>query len=97
MFETKEILEHKAIRYIESKIDTKSLVVQLPEQDWEEERLKRYFVDYQPSSAELSHKMITEQPTVALKKYKNCLYFGGMKGSNKEGYGVLIHFSGKRY
>lgn len=41
--------------------------------------------------------MLTEQPAVALKKYKNCLYFGGMKGSTKEGYGLLIHFSGKRY
>jgi hypothetical protein len=45
--------------------------------------MKRYFVGYQPASAELSHKMITEQPAVALKKYKNCLYFGGIKGQTK--------------
>lgn len=78
-------------------MDVNSLEIPLPEANWDGDKLKRYFVDYQPSSAELSHKMITEQPTVALKKYKNCLYFGGMNKNIKEGYGVMIHFNGKRY
>lgn len=83
LYEKHEIVKDHALRYLESKLDITKLRRDIPAIDWDEDRMKRYFVSYQPSSAELSHKMITEQSTVALKKYKNCLYFGGVKGQIK--------------
>lgn len=34
---------------------------------------------------------------MALKKYKNCVYFGGIDNGKKEGSGVLAYFSKKKF
>ena len=34
---------------------------------------------------------------IGLKKYKNCVYFGGMNSGRKEGEGILVYYTGKRF
>lgn len=36
--------------------------------------------------------MINLQSELALKKYKNCVYFGGIRDGRKQGYGILMYF-----
>ena len=38
-----------------------------------------------------------QKQTVGLKKYKNCVYFGGMTSGRKEGEGILVYYTGKKF
>jgi hypothetical protein len=58
--------------------------------DWSPEKMTEYFMKHKLRSK--LQQMINSQPELALKKYKNCVYFGGIKDNNKQGYGVLMYF-----
>lgn len=40
----------------------------------------------------VNQQMINSQPELALKKYRNCAYFGGIRENSKQGYGLLLYF-----
>ena len=44
----------------------------------------------------MSAEIITQQGLpVAIKKYKNCIYYGSINQNKKDGYGILVYFTGK--
>jgi len=58
--------------------------------------LKSYFLNYRLCSRSITLESIGKQ-NIGLKKYKNCVYFGGMNAGRKEGEGILVYYNGKRF
>lgn len=62
------------------------------ESDITPDKMTDFFMDYVPRSRLVNQQMINSQPELALKKYRNCAYFGGIQDNSKQGYGVLLYF-----
>lgn len=65
-------------------LDLRNSFCETPSPDWDQERLKAFFLSYKLCNKSLSQDSISKQ-TIGLKKYKNCVYFGGMASGRKEG------------
>lgn len=60
--------------------------------DWEPDRMMEFFMKYQPRYRAVKPAALTSQEGLALKRYRNCVYFGGMKDGKKHGCGVVVYF-----
>lgn len=58
--------------------------------------MKTYFLEYKLCNKFITLESLSKQ-NIGLKKYKNCVYFGGINAGRKEGEGILVYYTGRRF